>query len=56
MQRKVPNRVQRIYCQLTGPAISGRLKVLNQVSVAALFSRQACAYRILRTIPLTCLT
>jgi len=48
MQRKVSSKVQRIHCQLTGPAIAGR--VLNHVPLAALISRQAYAYIVLRTI------
>ena len=57
MQRRVSkNKVQMIHHQLTGPTIASRLKYLTFAPQDSLRSRQACVYRILRTIPLTCVT
>jgi len=42
--------------QLMGPTIANRLKCLTFAPQAALWSQQTCVYRILRTIPLTCVT
>jgi hypothetical protein len=55
MQRKVKKKkkVQRIHHQLTGPTMASRLKCLTFTPQAALRLRQACVYRILRTIPFT---
>ena len=45
-----------IHHQLPGLTIASRLKYLASAPQAALRSRQACVYRIRRTIPLTCVT